>query len=73
MIKSKLQEWNHDYPKEVQKVFDSFKDIPDSTKNSDIISFIRETKYRKMFPMTAGVFNTNGHNVEIYLIQFMNI
>ena len=57
MIKSKLQEWNLDYPKEVQKVFDSFKDVPDSNKNSDIISFIRETKYRKMFPMI--MFNTN--------------
>ena len=57
MIKDKLVEWNTEYPKEVQKVFDSFKDIPNETKNNDIISFIRETKDRKMFPMI--MFNTD--------------
>lgn len=57
MIKNKILEWNKDYPHEVQKLFNSFKDIPDENKNTDIISFIRETKHRKMFPMI--MFNTN--------------
>ncbi len=57
MIKNKILEWNKDYPHEVQKLFNSFKDIPDENKNTDIISLIRETKNRKMFPMI--MFNTN--------------
>lgn len=57
MIKQNLIKWNQEYPKHVNKVFNSFKDIPDENKNSDIISFIRETKHRKMFPMI--MFNTN--------------
>ena len=56
-LKNKMIELSHQYPKEVQSIFDSFKDIGGGTKNKDFISFIRETKERNMFPMI--MFHTN--------------
>ena len=56
-IKGKLKDWSVEYPTEVQDIFDSFKDTMDDTINTDIISLIRDTKYRNMFPMI--MFNTN--------------
>ena len=50
-------ELSSEYPSEIQEVFDSFKSQEESSKNRDIISFIRETKERKMFPMI--MFHTN--------------
>ena len=49
-IKNKMIELSSEYPSEIQEVFDSFKSQEESSKNRDIISFIRETKERKMFP-----------------------
>lgn len=56
-IKNKLLEWSKSYPNEVKKLLNSFNDIPDDNINKDIISLIRDTKKRKMFPMI--MFNTN--------------
>ena len=47
-IKGKLKDWSVEYPTEVQDIFDSFKDTMDDTINTDIISLIRDTKYRNM-------------------------
>lgn len=57
VLKNKMIELSQQYPNEVQKIFDSFKDKQESSKNKDFISFIRETKERKMFPMI--MFHTN--------------
>ena len=56
-LKNKMIELSNQYPEKIQEVFDSFKDNPESSKNRDFISFIRETKERKMFPMI--MFHTN--------------
>lgn len=56
-IKRKMLEWSTDYPIEIQRIFNSFKDKPDEVANTDIIQFIREIKSRKMFPML--MFHTN--------------
>lgn len=56
VLKSKMVELSKNHPKEIQEIFDSLKD-KNETNNKDIISFIRETKNRKMFPMI--MFNTN--------------
>ena len=52
-----MLEWSTDYPIEIQRIFNSFKDKPDEVANTDIIQFIREIKSRKMFPML--MFHTN--------------
>lgn len=51
VLKGKMVELSKKYPCEIQKVFESFKEKEDTTKNKDFISFIRETKTRDMFPM----------------------
>lgn len=56
-LKNKMIELSSEYPSKIQEVFDSFKSQEESSKNRDIISFIRETKERKMFPMI--MFHTN--------------
>jgi superfamily II RNA helicase len=57
VLKNKMIELSDEFPEEIQKVFNSFKDRGEISKNKDFISFIRETKERKMFPMIA--FHTN--------------
>ena len=57
VLKDKMIELSNEYPDEIQEIFDSFKEKEDTTKNKDFISFIRETKERKMFPMI--MFHTN--------------
>ena len=55
VLKEKMISLSKDYPSEIQEVFNTFKEKKDI--NKDIISFIRETKQRKMFPMI--MFHTN--------------
>ena len=57
VLKNKMIELSNEYPDEIQQVFDSFKVKGDTKSNKDFISFIRETKDRKMFPMI--MFHTN--------------
>ena len=56
-LKNKMIELSQDYPEKVQEIFNSFKDRTGGSTDRDIISFIRETKERKMFPMI--MFHTN--------------
>ena len=56
-LKSKLIEWNSEYPDEIQEIFDSFKVERVSDDNSNIIDFIRKAKKKDMFPML--MFNTH--------------
>tara|TARA_B100001094_G_scaffold325480_1_gene379888 strand:- start:6642 stop:9446 length:2805 start_codon:yes stop_codon:yes gene_type:complete len=56
-LKKKMEEWNHDYPKEIQEIFNSFRDKPDEKVNDNIVGIIREAKQRNMFPMI--MFNTD--------------
>ena len=48
-LKEKLIEFNKEYPEEVQQVIDHFKS--ESSKQSDMIQFIRQAKQKDMFPM----------------------
>ena len=57
LLKTTMVELSLKYPKQIQAIFDSFKDRSETSKNKDFISFIRETKERKMFPMI--MFHTN--------------
>jgi|MEHZ01.4.fsa_nt_MEHZ011137930.1_5 superfamily II RNA helicase len=57
LLKNKMIELSDKFPEQIQEVFDSFKDRSETSKNKDFISFIRETKERKMFPMI--MFHTN--------------
>ena len=56
-LKEKLLEWNKDYPKEIQEIFDSFKIESVNDDESNIIDFIRTSKKKDMFPML--MFNTD--------------
>ena len=56
-LKNTMIELSHQFPGKIQEVFNSFKDDPEISKNRDFISFIRETKERKMYPMI--MFHTN--------------
>tara|TARA_B100002051_G_scaffold273908_1_gene313749 strand:+ start:2511 stop:5339 length:2829 start_codon:yes stop_codon:yes gene_type:complete len=58
-LKSKLREWNNDYPNEVQKVFDHFKSdaLMEETDKNDLVDFIKSAKQNDMFPMI--MFHTN--------------
>ena len=51
VLKEKMVKLSKNYPCEIQKVFESFKEKEDTIKNKDFISFIRETKTMDMFPM----------------------
>ena len=56
-LKGKIIEWNMEYSKEIQELFDSFKVERVSDDNSNILDFIRKVKKKDMFPML--MFNTN--------------
>ena len=57
VLKNRMVELSKKYPEKVQEVFNSFKDKTGDSTNKDLISFIRETKERQMFPMI--MFHTN--------------
>ena len=57
VLKNKMIDLSNEYPEKVQEVFNSFRDKTMDSTNKDLISFIRETKERKMFPMI--MFHTN--------------
>jgi len=72
-LKDKMINLSKDYPSEIQEVFDSFKEKSDTIKNKDFISFIRETKQRKMFPMI--MFHTNEReclNIFNNIYEYLN-
>ena len=50
-LKSKLREWNNEYPNEVQKVFDHFKSdkLVEETDKNDLVDFIKSAKQNDMF------------------------
>ena len=58
-LKSKLREWNSEYPNEVQKVFDHFKsdELIEETDKNDLVDFIKGAEQNDMFPMI--MFHTN--------------
>ena len=59
-LKQKLIEFSKDYPKEVQDVFNTFKEEDkkgEEKKQPKIIQFIKESKRKDMFPML--MFHTN--------------
>ena len=73
VLKNKMVELSNEYPGKIQEVFNSFKDNPDGSKNKDFISFIRETKERKMFPMI--MFHTNEReclNIFNNIYEYLN-
>ena len=73
VLKNKMIELSTEYPNEIQEVFDSFKVKEDTKTNKDFISFIRETKDRKMFPMI--MFHTNEReclNIFNNIYEYLN-